>query len=208
MTSAERAGDGAAREIPTGRLASFEDEPTPPALSLPPRSHRRAEPTQSKQQQPVGAAGDRPADGPSQLLGGDAEARPAGQATDRVDQALGPLRASNVHIPVTLIGGINDTKRTTRMSNGDIIITAIEQTYEQLRERIRPRPATGGALFSRRVSRPPRTPTTEPVTPLNFRMTSDDYQVLDRLVDELGAASRSHLITVALSAYYQRLPPT
>ena len=79
---------------------------------------------------------------------------------------------------------------------------------DQLKSLIHPRPVTGGALFGQRVSRPPRTPITEPVTPLNYRLTTEDYAVLDKLVDELGASSRSHLITVALSAYYKHQPPT
>jgi hypothetical protein len=201
VTQAEPTGDGSAREIPAGRLASFEEEPTPPALSLPPRPHRRSEPANLQVPPSVEAATTRPA-------GQDAPAGSAGHAIPpAMHRVLGPMRASNVHIPVTLIDEVNDTKRTTRMSNGDIIITAIEQTYEQLKERIRPRPTAGGVLFGRRVSRPPRTPATEPVTPLNFRMSVEDYEVLDRLVDELGATSRSHLITVALSTYYLRLPP-
>jgi hypothetical protein len=94
------------------------------------------------------------------------------------------------------------------MSNGDIIITAIEKTYRQLQTLIDPPPTTGGALFSQRVSRPPRAPTTEPVSPLNYRLTIEDYAVLDRLVNELGAASRSHLISTALTVYFEQQPLT
>lgn len=196
MTSAET-GDGTAREIPVGRLASFEDEPTTPALSLPPRPSRRTGRTVPSPDDGRAPANAEP----------DATEQPE-PAADAAPATAGAVRASNVHIPVALIDALNETKRTTRMSNGDIIITALEQTYEQLKTLIHPRPTTGGALFSQRVSRPPRTPITEPVTPLNYRLSTEDYAVLDKLVDDLGATSRSHLITVALSAYYKHQPPT
>lgn len=192
MTSADP--DGAAREIPAGRLASFEEEPTTPTLSLPTRPSLPARRTTPP------SPGNNSAQSPQRSV--------APKPPNDVPTAKGAVRASNVHIPVALIDALNETKRTTRMSNGDIIITALEQTYEQLKTLIHPRPVAGGSLFSQRVSRPPRTPIVEPVTPLNFRLSTDDYAVIDKLVDELGATSRSHLITVALSAYYRHQPPT
>lgn len=193
MTPAEAGGGGAAREIPVGRLASFEDEPPSPTFSLPPR--------------PRGGA---PARGDDVSLQGPEKAITEDERGPETTapRVKGAVRASNVHIPVALLESLNETKRTTRMSNGDIIITAIEQTYDQLKSLIHPRPVTGGALFGKRVSRPPRTPVAEPVTPLNYRLTTEDYAVLDKLVEELGASSRSHLITVALSAYYHHQLPT
>lgn len=195
VTPADVPADGVAREVPAGRLAAFEDDPeTPAAISLPPRPSRRATPSSPAASKPPKPP-NRDSDAAAKVPGGRQDAK-------------GAVRASNVHIPVALIDALNETKRSTRMSNGDIIITALEQTYEELKTRIHPRPIAGGSLFSQRVSRPPRTPITEPVTPLNYRLSTEDYAVLDRLVDELGATSRSHLITVALSAYYDRQPPT
>lgn len=190
MTTAA-GSDGAAREIPAGRLAAFEDTLIPP-LALPPRPNRNADAGTNR----VPIAGVTP------------QSTSADTGKPAPLLARGTLRASNIHIPVRLIGDLDETRCNTRMSNGDIIITAIEQTYEELKILISPRRVTGGPLFGRRVSRPPRTPSTEPVTPLNYRLTTEDYAVLDRLVDELGATSRSHLISVALTTYYKRQPPS
>jgi hypothetical protein len=112
------------------------------------------------------------------------------------------VRASNVHIPVTLLEPIAALKKQKGLSNGEIIISAIEATYADLKNLIHPSATAGGSLFAARHSRVPRG-SDGPLTPLNYRLRGEDYLTLDRLVDQFEASSRGHLITVALTAYFR-----
>lgn len=215
--TSEQARSGVAREVPKGRLASFEDDSTP-TFTLPPRpGHARTGSTLSgDDQQPPGdepltsaGEGGEPEPGSASGLQDAAQAGAAVAGpppTEDVAQPSGPsgpVRASNVHIPVELLDAFTEAKATHNLSNGELIITAIEASYDELRRQLRPPSATGGSLFAQRVSRAPRTPT-GPVTPVNYRLRADDYATLDRLVRDLGASSRSHLISAALRNYLGR----
>lgn len=187
---------GNAREIPTGRLAGFEDV-DPPALTLPARPGRG--PTSRDEGHP-----EAPGSGASEPRSDQSETRADPPADVAKRPHTGALTASNVHIPLAVLDDVKKTQAERNMASGDVIIVAIEATYERLKVLLRPRATAGGNLFGARVSRPARTPLTEPVTPLTYRLTSEEYEVLDRLVDELGATSRSHLVRVALNTYYGR----
>jgi hypothetical protein len=113
------------------------------------------------------------------------------------------IRPSNVHVPVALVEPIARRCRAEGLSHGEIIIAAIEATYPQLGELIRPGATAGGSLFASRRSRVARS-VEGPLTPLNYRLREADFTVLDQLVTELGASSRGHLIATALAAYLNR----
>lgn len=183
--------DGAAREVQAGRLRGFEgDDPAVEDLgfSLPPRPSRTVPASVEESPDLAGAPAVAPA------------ARPAPDpGTKGTDSRV---RASNVHIPVTLLEPIAALKRQQGLSNGDVIICAIEQTYPELAGLIQPAPQAGGTLFAARHARVSRSDT-GPLTPFNYRLREQDYTTLDRLVEEFGANSRSHLITVALTAFFR-----
>jgi len=219
---------GAAREVPKGRLASFEDAPAP-TFALPPRpgQARKGAPGSTErdvEEAPAarkdtgsvdagsldaGSTDVNSADGGSVVEesghdGPDTSTTPVPVPSAGTGEAAGPVRASNVHIPAELLDAFNAAKASQKLSNGELIITAIEATYEELQRQLRPPSATGGSLFAPRVSRPPRLPAKGPVTPVNYRLRPDDYATLDRLVRDLGASSRSHLISEALRTYLSR----
>lgn len=208
--AAEPFRSGAAREVPKGRLASFEDEPAP-TFALPPRPGQ-ARPaataeTAAEEAPPATQAAETGVDAtdetPGHLDETGATTNDPGLPGGAVEVG-GPVRASNVHIPAELLDAFNTAKASHKLSNGELIITAIEATYEELQRQLRPPSATGGSLFAPRVSRPPRLPAKGPVTPVNYRLRPDDYATLDRLVRDLGASSRSHLISEALRTYLSR----
>lgn len=220
--AAEPFRSGAAREVPKGRLASFEDDPAP-TFALPPRpgqarsavphpAERKVEETPTAQEEVevetglinAGSADADTADEESEHDGSVTPTTPVPVPPAGTGEVAGPVRASNVHIPADLLDAFNAAKTTQKLSNGELIITAIEATYAELRRHLSPPSATGGSLFAPRVSRPPRLPTTGPVTPVNYRLRPDDYATLDRLVRDLGASSRSHLISEALRTYLSR----
>lgn len=206
--AAEPFRSGAAREVPKGRLASFEDEPAP-TFALPPRPGQArpaatvAAETAAEEAPPAGTGVDATDETPGHLDETGATTTDPGLPGGAVEVG-GPVRASNVHIPAELLDAFNTAKASHKLSNGELIITAIEATYEELQRQLRPPSATGGSLFAPRVSRPPRLPAKGPVTPVNYRLRPDDYATLDRLVRDLGASSRSHLISEALRTYLSR----
>lgn len=110
-------------------------------------------------------------------------------------------RPSNVHIPIALLEPIAAKKAKEGLSNGEIIICAIEATYDRLPNLVQPVPTAGGSVFASRRSRPSRTGD-GPLTPLNYRLPQEDFDTLDKLVEQFSAVSRGRLITVALTAYF------
>lgn len=110
------------------------------------------------------------------------------------------IRASNVHIPVSLIEGIERRRASRQFSNGELVIDALEKAYPRLADLISRREPAGGTLFETRATRAVRT-SDGPLTPLNIRLREADFEVIDSLVDRFGAYSRGHLITVALTEY-------
>ena len=198
-----RAGnDGAAREVVPGRLANFEDDDEPDQLrpSLPPRPRRSASPAAA----PPPAAATPVTAAPAAEPHAKAEQHPTAANGEPAPVAKGPeqrVRPSNVHIPVTLLAPIAAKKAAEGLSNGEIIICAIEATYASLEELIHPAPTAGGSVFQERRSRPSRAGD-GPLTQLNYRLREADFDTLDRLVERFRASSRAHLITVALSTYF------
>jgi hypothetical protein len=204
--------DGTAHEVEPGRLRAFEDAGDPDVtFNLPPRPGRARQLVTS------------PVTEPSQMPGPTAHSvavletvpeRPRRVAARKKAPAPTPdpgtkgpesrVRPSNVHIPVALLAPIAKMKSDHGLSNGEIIISSIEGTYADLKVLIQPAVTAGGNLFASRRSRASRA-NDGPLTPLNYRLREEDYATLDRLVDEFGASSRGHLITVALTAF---LSPT
>lgn len=182
--------DGAARKVQAGRLKAFEDTDEELTFTLPPRPG--TEPAADEH-----AADETPHSAP------ETEASPPHPAGDPGTQGVeSKVRASNVHIPVALLEPIAAMKKQQGLSNGEIIISAIEATYADLKDLVHPSPTAGGHLFAARHSRVSRG-NDGPLTPLNYRLRGEDYQTLDRLVAQFDASSRGHLITVALTAYFR-----
>lgn len=126
-----------------------------------------------------------------------APAEAAGE--EEVDVPGTKLRASNVHIPASFMPRLAKARGGRRLSNGEWVIVALEATHDQLGELIRPQP-TGGSLFAPRATRAART-YDGPLTPFNIRLRQADFDVIDALVQQFGASSRGHLITVAFDAF-------
>ena len=203
---------GSAREIAPGRLTGFEDaddlELTPSLPKLPPRRTTPSSPVPSP-----GTAGGaawpldprRPADLPPVSQSGRRPTSPPSLASGGAAQGLkGPedrVRPSNVHIPVALMGLLEAECKEKGLSHGELIIVAVERAHPRLRDLIHPTATAGGSLFASRRSRAART-TDGRLTPLNYRLRQSDFLTLDALVEEFGASSRGHLITVALKDYF------
>jgi hypothetical protein len=89
--------------------------------------------------------------------------------------------------------------RTHDRTIGDVVLDAVEDLYPRLEELVAPlRPQTrSGPLFSRRET-PPRA---RAMIQTAARLTSSQGKVIDDLVVEVGAKSRTQLLDVVLDAY-------
>ena len=108
-------------------------------------------------------------------------------------------RPSNVSIPAALLPKVKQRRDELGLTTGELIIAAIEATASRLGELVAARPSTGGSLFTRRATAITRQAT--PQSSLNFRLRPEDFEVLDQLVDQHGAASRSQMVAAALADY-------
>jgi hypothetical protein len=110
------------------------------------------------------------------------------------------VKASVCQIPAHLLDPIAAACREQGLSHAQLIIAAIEGSYDRLGELVRPPAAAGGSLFAARRGRVRRVDD-GPLTQFSFRMSGADFAVLDRLVAQFGATSRAQLITAALTHY-------
>lgn len=110
------------------------------------------------------------------------------------------IRSSSVHVPAPLLEKVVAYRHAHGLSNGNIVITALEEALPRLAELIKPPPRTGGRLFRERASYSART-TTAPLSPLNVRLSEEDFTRLDKLVDKHKASSRGRLVTAVLSDF-------
>jgi len=112
------------------------------------------------------------------------------------------IKPSVVHVPSSLLSLVAAERQRSGRSNGQILIDAIEAGHEHLTRLHHESSSIGGRLFTARTAKP-QLPVAQPLSPLNIRLYEQDYEVLDRLVTELGAGSRSRLATLALAYYLE-----
>ena len=196
MTAHQQQAVSINRELPSGRLAGFEDDvPADMSTLLPRRTPPRTRPT------PVQQPDTPPEEAPA--------AETTTEPTPDTHRTPGPqparqnrIRSSSMHIRSTLVERIIHERETTGRSNGNIIIAALEAVHPHLPQLLPPPAApTGGSLFVARTTRTPRTET-GPYSPLNVRLYEADFAVLDDLVRTSGARSRSHLVDIALAHFF------
>lgn len=100
-------------------------------------------------------------------------------------------------IPASTFDLLAQARDELKMSSGEIITLAIEQQLDALPALLNAGKRKG--LFETRATRLPRR-YNEPPKAITYRLTEQDLATIDDLVDQLGARSRAHLITVALNA--------
>lgn len=197
------ARDGSARPIPANRLANFEgqDQEASSAPSLPARPRPAARPAPTSG----------PARGDDSVRSATGQVAPTGPpapvraAPPRAAQS--PIHASNALIPMRLMPLVVEHCKTHSIAHGTLIVTALEANAHRLAELVTPTPLMGGgglfpALATSKTG--PRASGEEQIVPLTFRLPREHFEVLDQLVIQVKAPSRSKLISAALAAYLEK----
>jgi hypothetical protein len=106
------------------------------------------------------------------------------------------------YLPLDLSKELRELARSRNKTNADVIFDALESTLEELPQLLKP-PAGGGEASEANHGMFTRTPT-KPVgqkVQISGRIQEDNLAIIDQLVDQHGAESRSQLVEVALRAY-------
>lgn len=131
---------------------------------------------------------------------------PDSQATlDR--QRTPPRRTPHTvfYLPLDLSKVLREFARSRNKTNANVIFDALESTLEELPQLLKP-PAEGeGDDRHGMFTRTPSKPVGQKVQ-ISGRIQEDNLAIIDRLVDQHGAESRSQLVEVALRAYLSRTP--
>lgn len=111
------------------------------------------------------------------------------------------------YLPLDLSKELREFARSRNKTNADVIFDALESTLEELPQLLKPAagPAAGDAgqgVFTRTPAKP-----VGQKVQISGRIQDDNLTIIDRLVDQHGAESRSHLVEVALRAYLSTRTP-
>ena len=133
------------------------------------------------------------------------EARSGGAAADRSEQEPSAGRRTRqrdytvFYVPLEVSEQVRDMARRADLTNADVIFDAIEATQDDL-PRLLPAPvspAGNDRLFARAERRP-----VGKKVQISAVISPSNLAAIDGLVERLGADSRSHLVEVALSAFF------
>lgn len=111
------------------------------------------------------------------------------------------------YLPLNLSTELRDFARQRNKTNADVIFDALESTLEELPELLKgPAGGPGGDVSHGMFTRTPTKPVGQKVQ-ISGRIQDDNLAIIDRLVDQHGAESRSHLVEVALRSYLSTHTP-
>lgn len=137
----------------------------------------------------------------------DLQDTPAGDSRSPGPVGEGPRRGTNIMVPVPLVDTLQAKTVELGITRGDLVLLAIETTYEDLRARFTAPAQVGGRLFGARRPQRRHRRLDVPTTPLGMRLTESDMTTLHEVVADLGAANVSDLASVALTLYLDAEPP-
>jgi hypothetical protein len=196
-----------------GRLARRSSTPAAPAIPVPQRHPEPPSPAPTPAPQ---RAVEAPAPEPPEPERRPAKkaSRPATKRTPAPRPAPTPAvpvdvptSTSTVQVSVYLLPAalqaVRREVRRTKRTNADMAFTAIDATHRDLPELVARRriiPREEGSLFPSRVRHRATGDESRRIL-WSMQATPDELQVIDQLVDDTGAASRSELISVAVEAH-------
>ncbi len=137
-----------------------------------------------------------------------ARGRPGPAAVPRSETAEDPIQPVIVYLSASLRDRVRERVASTRVTYTELTLEAIDATHPRLGDILAERrPKARESSLFRGPSRPRRQHHDEPQVQVSLRPARRDLEVIDRLVVELGASSRSALIATALTAYLNQPSP-
>lgn len=221
LSDFEHAEDNDPRVDFASVLQRRDPSPATPPAAAPAKRGAASKQTASKQTPPTPGRTTTKRAGSSSTVTGAATketSRPAPSAADLQDVPQdgsrspgpvgeGPRRGTNIMVPVPLVTSLQAKTLELGITRGDLVLLAIETTYEDLRHRFTAPAQVGGRLFGARRPQRRHRRLEVPTTPLGMRLTESDMTTLQEIVADLGAANVSDLASVALTLYLDADPP-
>lgn len=125
----------------------------------------------------------------------------AGQSEEELASAKRPRQRDHTvfYVPLEVSEQVRDMARREDLTNADVIFDAIEASQEDLPRLLAAPvvPAGNDRLFARAERRP-----VGKKVQISAVISPSNLAAIDGLVTKLGADSRSHLVEVALSAFF------
>ena len=181
----------------------------PSASTPPPPATEAAQAPTGAEPAPTGNPA-RP-ESPSSVASATAAQAPAAPAQNGLSGAGAPRPRRRSHtvfyLPVNLSTDLRDFARRRNKTNADVIFDALEATLEELPQLLKPETVdeagdAGRGMFTRTPTRP-----VGQKVQISGRIQEDNLAIIDGLVDQHSADSRSHLVEVALRAYLTSYTP-
>ncbi|MFY0408715.1 hypothetical protein [Solicola sp. PLA-1-18] len=122
-----------------------------------------------------------------------------------------PIRESSFLAPADVRDRLRAHATATGQTLAQIVLTAVETTAEQLPDLIATERGTAasplkGSLFPATEGRGRRRAPGQAHVTISMRINAANLDVLDQLTAQVGAGSRSELLSVALAAYLDTVP--
>lgn len=126
-----------------------------------------------------------------------------GQGESAGASSRGAARPVIVYLPVSLRDRLRQLTVDRDLTYTELVLEAVDATHEQLASLLTPgKPSRARSLFQQSAT-PRRRRHAEPHVQVSLRLVPEDLAVIDRLVSDLHAGSRSHLVATALQAHLQ-----
>lgn len=115
----------------------------------------------------------------------------------RASKAAATTRAISVSLPLSVASKLREHARATRQTQVDVIFDAFNATRHRLADVLRTDETDTGEDLFRRTPKRDRFED-EPRVTVSLRILSDNLDIVDDLVSQSGAGSRSRLLTQVL----------
>lgn len=198
--------DDAKRGISKGRYDSFEDAPASGLTGIIQPGKRTAASDRPRVITDAPPVVDDGKDSPVVTKEEVEVPSPRDEAPD--ERSSNGMRGTTGYFPQSVKKLMTNYRYRTGSSAATTVIEALTELQPRLRNLVNASPeqhVSGGGLFMARATR--SRSTDDPLVGVHMRFYDADYKVIDQLVEQSGAASRSHLYTVAVREYLTNVIP-
>ncbi len=126
---------------------------------------------------------------------------PAPRDEPAAPPSRGAPRPVIVYLPVSLRDRLRQLTVERDLTYTELVLESVDATHQRLQSLLTPEKSARTRSLFQQPSTPRRRRHAEPHVQVSLRLVPEDLAVIDRLVTDLNAGSRSHLVATALQAH-------